>query len=157
MDKPTLVVMAAGMGSRYGGLKQIDPVTDEGEIIMDFSLFDAYMAGFERAVFVIRKDFEEEFRALIDARAGKRMETVFVYQDMADLPDGYAVPEGREKPWGTAHAVLSARDAVKGPFAVINADDYYGPSFTRSMIFLRRRKTAWLMNTQWSASNWRKR
>ena len=128
MDKPTLVVMAAGMGSRYGGLKQIDPVTDEGEIIMDFSLFDAYMAGFERAVFVIRKDFEEEFRALIDARAGKRMETVFVYQDMADLPDGYAVPEGREKPWGTAHAVLSARDAVKGPFAVINADDYYGPS-----------------------------
>ena len=127
-EKPTLLVMAAGMGSRYGGLKQIDPVTDKGEIIMDFSLYDAYMAGFERAVFVIRKDFEEEFRALIDERAGKRMETAFVYQEMEDLPEGHTVPEGRVKPWGTAHAALSARDVIKGPFAVINADDYYGPS-----------------------------
>ena len=124
--KPTLIVMAAGMGSRYGGLKQIDPVTEQGEIIMDFSLYDAMMAGFERAVFVIRRENEEAFRRLIDSRAGKFLETEIVYQEMDDLPPGYTVPAGRTKPWGTCHAVLSARHAVKGPFAVINADDYYG-------------------------------
>ncbi|MDD5921950.1 MAG: sugar phosphate nucleotidyltransferase [Eubacteriales bacterium] len=127
MIKPTLLVMAAGMGSRYGGLKQIDPVSAQGEIIMDFSLYDAMMAGFERAVFVIRKENEEDFHRLIDDRAGKFLRTEFVYQDMDDLPEGFSVPEGREKPWGTCHAVLSARNVIEGPFAVINADDYYGP------------------------------
>ena len=127
MEKPTLLVMAAGLGSRYGGLKQIDPVSEEGEIIMDFSLYDAMMAGFDRAVFVIRRENEEDMRKLIENRAGRYMETEFVYQDMEDLPEGYQVPEGRTKPWGTCHAVLAARRAIRGPFAVVNADDYYGP------------------------------
>lgn len=128
MNRPTLVIMAAGMGSRYGGLKQLDPVTDEGEIIMDFSLYDAMMAGFDRAVFVIKEEMAEAFSELIEKRAGKYMETAFAYQKTDDLPDGYSVPEGRVKPWGTAHAVYSSRAAVDGPFAVINADDYYGPT-----------------------------
>ena len=128
MNRPTLVIMAAGMGSRYGGLKQLDPVTDECEIIMDFSLYDAMMAGFDRAVFVIKEEMAEAFSELIEKRAGKYMETAFAYQKTDDLPDGYSVPEGRVKPWGTAHAVYSSRAAVDGPFAVINADDYYGPT-----------------------------
>ena len=128
MNRPTLVIMAAGMGSRYGGLKQLDPVTDEGEIIMDFSLYDAMMAGFDRAVFVIKEEMAEAFSELIEKRAGKYMETAFAYQKTDDLPEGYSVPEGRVKPWGTAHAVYSSRVAVDGPFAVINADDYYGPT-----------------------------
>ncbi len=128
MNRPTLVIMAAGMGSRYGGLKQLDPVTDEGEIIMDFSLYDAMMAGFDRAVFVIKEEMAEAFSELIEKIAGKYMETAFAYQKTDDLPEGYSVPEGRVKPWGTAHAVYSSRIAVDGPFAVINADDYYGPT-----------------------------
>ena len=124
---PALVIMAAGMGSRFGGLKQIEPVSSEGEIILDFSLYDAYLAGFKKAIFVIKRENEEDFRKLIDNGAAKYMETEYVFQELSDLPDGYAVPEGRQKPWGTAHAVLAARHAVDGPFAVINADDYYGP------------------------------
>lgn len=126
MNKPVLVIMAAGMGSRYGGLKQIDPVSDQGEIILDFSLYDAMMAGFEDVVFIIKKENEADFRALIDERAGKHLNVKYAYQQLDDLPEGYSVPEGRVKPWGTAHAVFSARKAVNGPFAVINADDYYG-------------------------------
>ena len=126
MNKPALVIMAAGMGSRYGGLKQIDPVSDQGEIILDFSLYDAMMAGFEDVVFIIKKENEADFRALIDERAGKHLNIKYAYQQLDDLPEGYNVPEGRVKPWGTAHAVFSARKAVNGPFAVINADDYYG-------------------------------
>ena len=125
--KPILLVMAAGMGSRYGGLKQIDPVGDHGEIILDFSLYDAMLAGFERVVFVIKEENEEAFRELIDGRAGKYLEVNYAFQKMDDLPDGYEVPEGREKPWGTAHAVYSAREYIDAPFCVINADDYYGP------------------------------
>ena len=125
--------MAAGMGSRYGGLKQIDPVSDKGEIILDFSLYDAMMAGFEDVVFVIKEENETDFRALIDERAGKHMNVRYAFQKLEDIPEGYKVPEGREKPWGTCHAVMSARHLVNGPFAVINADDYYGPGAFQSM------------------------
>jgi len=123
--------MAAGMGSRYGGLKQIDPVTENGEIIIDFSLFDAKKAGFEDVVFVIKKEIEKDVRSLIDSGAGKHMNITYVFQELSDLPPGYTVPEGREKPWGTCQAVLAAKEAVRGNFAVINADDYYGPSAFR--------------------------
>ncbi len=124
--KPILLIMAAGMGSRYGGFKQIDPITDEGEIIMDFSLYDAYEAGFRKVVFVIRHDFEEAFKSFIDTRAGKYFDVSYAYQNIDDLPKGYKVPEGRTKPWGTCHAVMAAKDSIDAPFAVINADDYYG-------------------------------
>ena len=126
MDKPILIIMAAGMGSRYGGLKQIDPISDKGEIILDFSLYDAMMAGFEKVIFIIKRENEVDFRALIDGRAGKYMKTEYAFQELSDIPEGYQIPEGRVKPWGTCHAVLSARHLINGPFAVINADDYYG-------------------------------
>lgn len=125
--------MAAGMGSRYGGLKQIDAISDQGEIILDFSLYDAMMAGFEDVVFVIKKENEEDFRALIDERAGKHLNVKYAFQDINDLPEGYSVPEGRVKPWGTGHAVMSARKVVDGPFVVINADDYYGAGAFQSI------------------------
>ena len=126
-SQPTLIVMAAGMGSRYGGLKQVDKITDAGEIILDFSLYDAMMAGFDRAVFVIREEHREIFRELVDERAGRFMEIEYAYQKLDDIPDGCQVPEGREKPWGTSHAIYACRDLIDGPFAVVNADDYYGP------------------------------
>ena len=126
MNKPVLVIMAAGMGSRYGGLKQIDPVDKEGQIIMDFSIYDAKQAGFEKVVFIIKKENENDFREAIGSRIGKSMEVAYAYQDVNNIPGGFSVPEGRVKPWGTAHAVLSAADEIDGPFAVINADDYYG-------------------------------
>lgn len=126
MDKPVLVIMAAGMGSRYGGLKQIDPVDNEGHIIMDFSLFDARKAGFEKVIFIIKRENEADFREAIGDRVEKYMEVSYAFQEIGNIPEGYAVPEGRVKPWGTAHAVLSCIDQVDGPFAVINADDYYG-------------------------------
>ena len=133
MKTPVLVIMAAGMGSRFGGLKQIEPVSDKGEIILDFSLYDAVMAGFKKVVFIIKEENEAAFRELIDARAGKYIDVEYAFQKLDDLPDGYAVPEGREKPWGTGHAVLAARKIVDGPFAVINADDYYGPGAFQTM------------------------
>ena len=126
MKKPVLVIMAAGMGSRYGGLKQIDPVDQEGHIIMDFSIFDAKRAGFEKVVFIIKKENEADFKEAVGKRIEKIMDVAYVFQDLNNLPESYEVPEGRVKPWGTAHAVLSAIDEVDGPFAVINADDYYG-------------------------------
>lgn len=126
MKKPVLVIMAAGMGSRYGGLKQIDPVDEYGNIIMDFSIYDAKQAGFEKVVFIIKKENEDTFKEAVGNRMAKYMDVEYVFQDINNLPDGFAVPEGRVKPWGTAHAVLSAIDVVDGPFAVINADDYYG-------------------------------
>lgn len=126
MKKPVLVIMAAGMGSRYGGLKQIDPVDEQGHIIMDFSIFDAKRAGFEKVVFIIKKENEADFREVIGERMAKHMEVAYVFQDLNNIPEGFSVPEGRVKPWGTAHAVLSAIDEIDGPFAVINADDYYG-------------------------------
>lgn len=126
MSKPVLVVMAAGMGSRYGGLKQIDPVDKEGEIIIDFSIYDAVKAGFEKVVFIIKKENEADFRAAIGDRMGDKVEVVYVFQDLHNLPEGYEVPEGRVKPWGTGHAIMSCIGEIDGPFAVINADDYYG-------------------------------
>ena len=125
-EKPTLIIMAAGMGSRYGGLKQVDRITDTGEIILDFSLYDAMMAGFERVVFVIKEEHRELFRELVDERAGRYMQVEYAYQKLDDIPEGIEIPEGREKPWGTGHAVLACRHLINGPFAVINADDYYG-------------------------------
>ncbi|MDO4313682.1 MAG: sugar phosphate nucleotidyltransferase [Eubacteriales bacterium] len=126
MNKPVLVIMAAGMGSRYGGLKQIDPVDGDRHIIMDFSLYDARRAGFEKAIFIIKEENEADFREAIGDRVTEYMEVGYAYQKLDNLPEGYQVPKGRVKPWGTAHAVLSCIDQVDGPFAVINADDYYG-------------------------------
>lgn len=126
MNKPVLVVMAAGMGSRYGGLKQIDPVGPNQEIIIDYSLFDAQKAGFDTVVFIIKEDIAKEFKEVVGDRASKFMKVKYAYQRVEDLPEGFSLPENRKKPWGTAHAVLSARDIIDAPFAVINADDYYG-------------------------------
>ena len=127
MNKPVLVVMAAGMGSRYGGLKQMDPIDDNGHVILDYSCYDAMRAGFETVVFVIKPEIEEAFKEVIGNRIAQKMHVEYVFQLHDDLPEGYSVPEGRTKPWGTAQAVLAARNVVDGPFAVINADDYYGP------------------------------
>ena len=124
--KPTLVVLAAGMGSRYGGLKQVDPVGPSGEAILDYSVFDAIRGGFGKIVFIIRKDFEAEFKEKIGAKYAGVIPVDYCYQDLNDLPAPYTFPEGRTKPWGTAHATRAARDIVKEPFAVINADDFYG-------------------------------
>lgn len=127
MNKPVLVVMAAGMGSRYGGLKQIDPVGAHGQLIIDYSIFDAHRAGFETVVFVIKHELEATFRQAIGNRLSRVMDVRYAYQQLDDLPAGYCVPQGRVKPWGTCHAILAARHVIEGPFAVINADDYYGP------------------------------
>ena len=128
MKKPILVVMAAGMGSRYGGLKQIDPVGCEGEAILDYSLFDAHEAGFDTAVIIIKEAIKKDFMETVGARLQKApMEIRYAYQELEKLPTSYTVPEGRTKPWGTCHAVVCAREAIgDAPFAVINADDYYG-------------------------------
>jgi hypothetical protein len=123
---PTLLVLAAGMGSRYGGLKQIDPMGPSGETLLDYSVFDAIRAGFDRVVFVIRPDFEEAFREHVLSRFSDRIETATVFQTLDMLPEGFSVPAGREKPWGTTHAILCAREAVTAAFAMINADDFYG-------------------------------
>ena len=128
MKKPTLVIMAAGMGSRFGGLKQIAPVDEQGHIIIDFSLFDAWRAGFRDLVFIIKPEMEEAFREVIGDRMEKYFNITYVHQTIDKLPAGYSVPEDREKPWGTGHAVLCCKDVVDGPFTVINADDFYGPT-----------------------------
>ncbi|MFV0361772.1 MAG: NDP-sugar synthase [Suipraeoptans sp.] len=126
MKKPTLIIMAAGMGSRYGGLKQIDPVDEYGNIIMDYSIYDAKRAGFEEVVFIIKKENEEVFQEAIGNRISQFMTVRYAFQELTNLPRGYSVPDGRSKPFGTGQAVLSAKDLVSGPFVVINADDYYG-------------------------------
>lgn len=127
MNKPTLLVLAAGMGSRYGSLKQMDVVGPNKEAILDYSIFDAIRAGFGKVVFVIRHSFEKDFREVFNAeRFGGKVEVDFVFQELENLPDGYSVPEGREKPWGTNHAIMMAENAIKETFAVINADDFYG-------------------------------
>ena len=126
MNKPTLVIMAAGMGSRFGGCKQITPVDDAGHVIIDYSIYDAVRAGFGRVVCIIKPEMEADFRAAIGDRIAPFVELKYAYQQIDMLPDGYSVPEGRVKPWGTGHAVLCAADCIDGPFAVINADDFYG-------------------------------
>ena len=125
--EPTLVILAAGMGSRFGGLKQITAVDPQGHAIIDFSLFDAYRAGFRKVAFIIKREIEADFKAAVGKRMEKYFDVKYVFQQLDKLPEGYRVPEGRVKPWGTGHAVLCAKDAVDGPFAVINADDFYGP------------------------------
>ncbi len=124
----TLVVMAAGMGSRFGGLKQIEPIGPNGEVLLDYSVYDAVKAGFTKVVFVIKHAIEEDFKEIIGRRIANRVKVDYVFQEIDDLPEGYTCPADRSKPWGTAHAILCCRDAVKEPFAVINADDYYGRS-----------------------------
>ena len=124
--KPTLLVLAAGMGSRYGGLKQIDPVGPAGETIIDYSIYDAIRAGFGKLVFVIRKDIEAQFREIIGARFEKRIAVEYAFQELDKLPVGFSVPPGRTKPWGTTQAILMAEDVIREPFAAINADDFYG-------------------------------
>ena len=126
--KPVLVIMAAGMGSRYGGLKQIDPIDKDGHIIIDFSIFDAIRAGFEKIVFIIKKANEKDFKEVIGNRMEKYVQVEYVFQELCNLPEGYSVPEGRVIPFGTGHAILSCKDVIDGPFSVINADDYYGPT-----------------------------
>ncbi len=128
-----LVIMAAGMGSRFGGLKQASPIGANGEMIIDYSVYDAKNAGFDRAVIVIRKDIETDFRAMAGRRIEKMIDTEYVFQELSDLPGSFSCPEGRKKPWGTAHAVFAARNAVKNPFLVINADDYYGRTVYKKM------------------------
>lgn len=131
MNKPVLVVLAAGMGSRYGGLKQMDSVAGHGQSIIDYSIYDARRAGFEKVIFVIKRALEEDFRRLVGDRIARGIQVEYAFQELDDLPAGYAVPAGRKKPWGTTHAVLAARDLIRGPFAVINSDDYYGPEAFR--------------------------
>lgn len=128
MQEPTLVILAAGMGSRFGGLKQITAVDDHGHAIIDFSLYDAYRAGFRKVVFIIKHEIEEDFKNRVGRRMEKYFDVKYVYQQLDVLPAGYSVPEGRVKPWGTGHAVMCCAGVVDGPFAVINADDFYGPS-----------------------------
>ncbi len=122
----TLVILAAGMGSRYGGLKQIDPITDNGKFIIDFSIYDAIKSGFSKVVFVIKEENLEDFRDTVGKRFENKIEVVYAFQNVNDIPNGFSLPEGRTKPWGTAHALLAARKFVNEPFAVINADDFYG-------------------------------
>lgn len=131
--KPTLLILAAGMGSRYGGLKQIDPVGPNGEIIIDYSIYDAIRAGFGKLVFVIRHYFEDAFRDKIGSKFDGLVETAYAYQELDSCVEGFTIPAEREKPWGTAHAILVGKEAINEPFAVINADDYYGPNSFKIM------------------------
>ena len=139
----TLVVMAAGMGSRFGGIKQLEPVGPSGEIIMDYSAYAAKKAGFNKIIFIIRKDLEEDFVKIIGNRVAQQIKVEYVFQELDDLPEGFVVPEGRVKPWGTGHAILSIKDAIHEPFAVVNADDYYGEEgFRKIYDFLTNQKDA---------------
>ncbi len=131
---PSLVILAAGMGSRYGGLKQLDPIGPNGETVLDYSVFDACRAGFAKVVVVIRKDFADRFHEEVGRLLENRIEVAYAYQELTDLPDDFRPPEGRVKPWGTAHAIWAARHTVAGPFAVINADDFYGAAAYRALV-----------------------
>ena len=124
--KPTLLILAAGMGSRFGGLKQVEPVGPNGEAIIDYSIFDAIRAGFGKVVFVIRESFAEEFKNKFDEKLKDKIEVEYVFQELDNLPQGFSVPDGREKPWGTAHAILVAKNVINEPFCALNADDFYG-------------------------------
>ncbi len=143
MNKPVLVFMAAGMGSRFGGLKQITPVDDQGHKIIDFSLYDAWKAGFRKVVFIIKQEIEADFRKAVGERMEQYFEVKYVFQELHKLPEGYTVPEGRTKPWGTAHAIACTKEAIDGPFAVLNSDDYYGPHAMQTIFdFLKEERPA---------------
>ena len=145
--KPTLLILAAGVGSRYGGLKQLDPMGPSGEVIMDYSIYDAIRAGFGKVVFVIRHDFEEQFREKIGSKYSDKITVEYAFQELDDIPEGFSIPDGRTKPWGTGHAILVAKDVVKEPFAMINADDFYGfDSFDKV--------SALLQNTDVNSDDW---
>ena len=140
--KPTLLVLAAGMGSRYGGLKQMDELGPGGESIIDYSVYDAIQAGFGKVVFVIRKSFAQQFKDRFDPRLKGKIDVEYVYQELDNLPEGYSVPEGREKPWGTGHAILMAKDVIITPFAIVNADDFYGrEAYIQAAEFLAQSKS----------------
>lgn len=128
MEKPVLVILAAGMGSRYGGLKQMDPIDEQGHKIIDFSIYDAKQAGFEKVVFIIKKEMEKDFIECVGNPISKHMQVEYVFQELNNVPQGFTIPEGRVKPWGTTHALYCCKDVIKGPFMVINSDDYYGKS-----------------------------
>ena len=146
MNNLTLLVMAAGMGSRYGGLKQLDEVGPSGETIIDYSVYDAIKAGFTKVVFIIRRDFEQEFKSKITDKFNDKIQVEFAFQDIEDLPNGFSCPEGREKPWGTGHAILSAAKLIDGPFNAINGDDYYGrESFKTIANFYARESNAFTL------------
>ena len=145
-DNITLVVMAAGMGSRFGGLKQIEPIGKNGELLLDYSVYDAVKAGFNKVVFVIKHAIEADFKAVVGKRIEKMVKTEYVFQETDALPEGFVCPADRVKPWGTAHAVLCCKDVVKEPFAVINADDYYGKSaFIKTAEFLKNNDSDYCM------------
>ena len=133
MREPVLVIMAAGMGSRFGGLKQITPVDDQGHSIIDYSLYDAWKAGFRKVVFIIKHAIEEDFKNAVGTRMEQFFDVRYVFQEVDKLPEGFSVPEGRIKPWGTAHAIACAKDAIDGPFAVLNSDDYYGSTAIKTI------------------------
>lgn len=138
MGKITLVIMAAGMGSRYGGLKQIDRVDEQGDKIIDFSIYDAVCSGFEKVVFIIREANLQLFRSEIGDRISEHVEVEYAFQELSNIPEGFVIPDGRQKPWGTAHAIMSAAKVIDGPFAVINADDFYGrTAFGQAYGFLK--------------------
>lgn len=142
MKKPTLLILAAGMGSRYGGLKQVEPVGPNGEAIIDYSIYDAIRAGFGKVVFVVRESFAGAFREKFDPRLKGKIDVEYVFQELDNLPAGYTVPEGREKPWGTAHAILVTKDVIKEPFCALNADDFYGyPAYRVMADFLMHSRT----------------
>ena len=146
MNNITLLIMAAGMGSRYGGLKQLDEVGPSGETIIDYSVYDAIKAGFTKVVFIIRRDFEQEFKSKITDKFNDKIQVEFAFQDIEDLPNGFSCPEGREKPWGTGHAILSAAKLIDGPFNAINGDDYYGrESFKTIANFYARESNAFTL------------
>jgi UTP-glucose-1-phosphate uridylyltransferase len=131
--KPTLLILAAGMGSRFGGLKQVEPVGPNGEAIIDYSIYDAIKAGFGKVVFVVRESFADAFKDKFDPKLKGKVEVEYVYQELENLPEGFSVPDGREKPWGTAHAILVAKNVIKEPFCALNADDFYGYNAYRVM------------------------
>ena len=133
MKDITLVVMAAGMGSRFGGLKQLEPITEDGQVLLDFSVYDAKMAGFTKVVFVIKHEIEEDFKRLVGNRISKIIKTEYVFQELDKLPSGFELPADRTKPWGTSHAILCCKDVINEPFAVVNADDFYGRSAFEKM------------------------
>ena len=133
MDKPVLVILAAGMGSRYGGLKQMDPIDKEGHKIIDFSIYDAKQAGFKKVIFIIKKEMEQDFKECVGNPISRHMQVEYVFQELSNVPGDFSIPEGRVKPWGTTHALLCCKDVIDGPFMVINSDDYYGKSGYKSM------------------------